>query len=452
MADYKTGVVTTQNTSTGATNPNQIRRTYTLPGKLLERKKHLLPLYWALTERSQKIPVDDPDPKYTEDSYEIYQGTLKGATAAGADTALLVATEYLTIPDGMNRYVEGNLLHIMPHQTSQTNTNFKFQGEIVRVIERISTNVLKVQRNIGETVTTFNATAESGDTLNFERIMSSHAEGGRSPDVTSHAIESRQARIQIAKTAWSVTETLNQTKLYYGSEMSRQSKIKTDAFMMDIEKSAWNGRQSTVSEAGAERRTSGGYVDFIISGDGDNTMSAAFTGTPTSVGNDMVRGTATGTDRSRVWQVVNKTQFTLSEFYKFIQRNFEHGKANRKPFFVGSDLYRIASNLLDPKVQYGPSQSWYGLTMKELRFGGKTLMLVHDPVLENEMSYWGAVVDVDYAFYAYMRDIMVQPGIQGNDEDKVKNQLLAEIGWMWKYHAAHSLLIMSPTVGSTIVI
>jgi hypothetical protein len=266
-------------------------------------------------------------------------------------------------------------------------------GEVLRVTAIVG-DVLTITRSWGVT-----AAAEIPAGSQLLIIGNAMMQGsGRAPEQYNQ-LTPQFNYTQIFKTGFSVTNTLEATKLYGGSELNRLRAKKAEEHQMSKEYAFLFGERA-LNVAGAQPISSTGGVLQFIAGSTANASRALAGATEAHVDAWVENIFAFGS-KKKVWLC-----------------------SSRIITFVNS----IAKGRLD--LVQANNDSTYGLDIVSYRTPHGTLQMIHHPLFVG--GYAGLSIALDMEEVAYKplkgRDTKYETNIQNNDEDGQRDQYITEAG------------------------
>ncbi|MCK5015591.1 MAG: hypothetical protein KAS32_00850 [Candidatus Peribacteraceae bacterium] len=464
MATNRIGILGVS--TSGSAPPLQALRKFDRSDRIIMRAFSDAPMMHIMIQRGMKRGVKSVKYYMTEDDYFIQSGTLEGATAAGADTALTTAVQYLTVlgpaSESANTFIRvGDILHVGAMQTNQTATKgtgdgttdgtVQLAGEDMIVREIVSANLVRVARNGGAGTATGGVTAGSGNTLNWDHKGNIFGDASASPAALSDALEEDYNYREVQRRPWDISGRNLMEDSYGMADMQRLAIKNRTQFLRDMEKKFWsNHRYLAYTAQSLDESHTGGWFEFVSDTSTTWTRIAAY-----DASKDLVIGDST----QRVWMV--NSNFGLSNWNTFMEKSLKYGSKNK--LGVGGREY--LTNLEDLLRPYYGSFDWdedtfgFGVVLARTSFGQIPI------VVEQEWSdgaatykYNFACVDMDYVWYTYgmgpcaikgcgntNSDLHIHKEIQANDEAHRKDELFADFGFDQRFRKAHSWLIWDGT-------
>lgn len=340
----------------------------------------------ALLAMGSSEATDDPEYKNFRD--ELPDRTLKVNNAAGYDAS----TSPITIdPGDENKFAIAGAIVV----NSVT-------GEVMHVSTDTTGTSLAVTRNVGGTAFTI----ADNDDLFIAGFAA--AEGADTPTPISFDATVVSNYTQIFRTAFSVTGTLNSTRLRTGSKEDEAKMKALKLHMSDIERAMFFGYKYEANGSSAQpTRYTGGLI---------NSMSTVI-----DITSDYATygGAAAG-------------EMSEEGFDKLlISTVFKYGSGS-KIAFVGDNVANQLQQIGKTRWRPQSVQGAYGVNMtRYTTFAGDLMVHLHPqfrqvPGMANAM----VIVDFPYLSYRYLqdRDTQLLENRQGNGEDRRKHEYLTECG------------------------
>jgi hypothetical protein len=304
--------------------------------------------------------------------------TTLAASAASGDTAITVAT--------------GTGTYFRPGDVVRVATT----GENVSV-SAVSANTIYVTRAIGISISgaTAYSAASGGDLV---KVGNAAAEGATLGTLIQTKKVAQYNYAQIQRDPFGFTNTLVASKLYGGPEPANEAKKKLIEHKRQLENTMFWGIRDLNTSGGAPTGYCGGLYQFITS----NVTSG--------VGN-----------------------LTESVFEAFLRKAFRYGSQNKVMFcspLVASALSSFPQSKLAPPAS---SIDTYGVSLSKYQSAsGATVQIMvkrdwYDfQNTSNQYGGIGVVVDMEDVTMRPLRDTVLKPDRQANDEDSVKQEYLTE--------------------------
>ena len=304
--------------------------------------------------------------------------TTLAASAASGATALSVAT-------GTGQYFRpGDVIRI-----STTGENC--------AISAVTGDTLNlVSRTLGGTSGVTSISAASG--VDVIKVGNAAAEGATLGTLIQTKKVANFNYAQIQRDPWGFTNTLVASKLYGGPEPANEAKKKLIEHKRQLENSLFWGVRDLIATGTAPIGYVGGIYQYVTS----NLTS--------SVGS-----------------------LTESIFETFLRKAFRYGSQNKVMFcspIVASALSSFPQGKLAPP---SPSIDTYGVSLSKYQSASGAMVDIaikrdwYDfQTTGNQYGGIGVVVDMDDITMRPLRDTVLKPDRQANDEDSIKQEYLTE--------------------------
>ena len=275
-------------------------------------------------------------------------------------------------------------------------------GDLVKVpstaevlkVTAISTDTLTVTRSIGATAA---AIIPADEPLLI--IGNANMQGSGAPAEKVIGVTAFYNYTQIFKTPFSVTNTLEATKLYGMKELARLRKNNGIVHAKSMEYSFLFGEKGLVTGGSQPETYTGGILEFLKSN-----------------ANNVTKTTASATE---------------ADLLTFCQNVFTYGGDDRT-CFCSPDMLSWISGLASPKVQLIQSDkdATYGLNITKYLTPFGVLNLILHPLLVSGYKKNLIALDTNDVYYRPLegRDTKLMTNIQDNDEDGQRDQFLTEAG------------------------
>lgn len=344
------------------------QRKYDIGTQIHDLEPNKAPLV-VLTSKIGKENATDPVYKHFEDErlprWIQINGALTNETTITVDT-----------PGGS--YVRVGDLVLVPST-----------GEVMRVTTATSATQFAVTRSWGTT-----ATANIPDNERLLILGPALGEGSGARALLSSKPGLVTGYCQIFKTPYGVTNTLKSTTLWTPNQLSEEERKAAIEHSIDIERTFLFGEPNEDVSGNYPIRSTGG-------------LNYHLTTNVQSVGGDLT------------WDVMNQ----------FMRTVFRYGGTTKvilaSPILLGA-IQRVAQG----NIRLAPSDKTYGLNINEWISPWGRVMFTNHWLIDDYFNTngWGFCIDPSQLKYKVLRDTFMQPNIQGNDEDLVKNQFITEVG------------------------
>lgn len=364
-------------------NINAARRVVDMAEKIAFLQPSAAP-FTVLTKRAKKRVVTNPKFEWLEDELAPRWDAVNMATGAAAAVDEIVV-------DHEGYFTVGDLVKVPS------------TGEVMRVTEiAAATHKLTVVRGFGETTA-----ADIADDATLLIIGNVNEEGGGAR--AENIIDSTNAYnyTQIFKTPFSVTGTMDASKLYGGSERARLRLKKGIEHMVDMERAFLFGERKEDTTGAHPARTTRGLLTFLT----QNIVDA-------------------------------NGALTEAEFEGFLEDGFLYGSP-KKLLLASPKVISVINQFAAGKLQTKVGDKTYGLQVMTYLSAHGEVNIVKEPLFEGAVyGGYAALLDMDYVYYCPLsgRDTKLETNIQNNDEDGFKDQYLTEAGIKIQLPKAHALL------------
>ena len=304
--------------------------------------------------------------------------TTLAASATSAATALTVAT-------GTGQYFRpGDVIRIST--TGETCAIRAVTGDVLNL----------VSRTLGGTSGVTSISAASG--VDVIKVGNAAAEGATLGTLIQTKKVANFNYAQIQRDPWGFTNTLVASKLYGGPEPANEAKKKLIEHKRQLENSLFWGVRDLITTGTAPIGYVGGIYQYVTS----NLTS--------SVGS-----------------------LTEAIFETFLRKAFRYGSQNKVMFcspIVASALSSFPQGKLAPP---SPSIDTYGVSLSKYQSASGAMVDIaikrdwYDfQTAGNQYGGIGVVVDMDDITMRPLRDTVLKPDRQANDEDSIKQEYLTE--------------------------
>jgi hypothetical protein len=281
-------------------------------------------------------------------------------------------------------------------------------GEILRVTD-ISTDSLTVTRGYG---TTAGAVIKDDDKILI--IGNALMQGSGSPAEKYNTPTPLYNYTQIFKTPFSITGTLENTKLIGGEELARERLIAGIEHAKSIEYALLFGERKLDTTGAQPLSTTAGVVTFL-----------------------------TGTDNV---STVAKADLVEADFETFCEEVFTYGSGEKVMFACPYMITKIntwAKGKLE--IVQADKDKTYGLNIVKYMTPHGTLDIVKHPLFVQGYAGYNLVLDLDELSYRPLqnRDTKLQTNIQDNDEDGERDQYITESGLELRMPKKHGMFIVT---------
>jgi hypothetical protein len=286
-------------------------------------------------------------------------------------------------------------------------------GEIMKVTEiTAASHTVKVTRGYGETEAAATSVANDAKLL---VVGNANMQGGIAPAEKYNLPTACYNYTQIFKTPFSVTNTLEATKLYGGNELSRLQAKKGIEHAMSLEYAALFGERKLDTTGAQPVTTTGGVLKFLAGTTNVTTCSKST--------ND--------TDAKRI--------AALNTWFETL---FTYG-SGEKVWFCSPSVISFVNNIALNKLELiqADADKTFGLEVMKYRTPHGTMTMVQHPLLVQGYADYSFALDLDNIAYRPLagRDTQLKTNIQNNDEDGRRDMYITEAGFELKLPKTHGI-------------
>uniref|UniRef100_A0A6M3L5N1 Putative structural protein n=1 Tax=viral metagenome TaxID=1070528 RepID=A0A6M3L5N1_9ZZZZ len=359
----------------------------------------------TLIRQLRRKKTNDVKFEWQEDVFPARSATINEATVSSAETDFTVSDG--TLFRAGDLWILGNT------------------GELVYVTN-VASNVVTVTRRVGGTTGTV---VTNGDDIHY--VGTGHPTGMTARAKLTTQITQPYNYCQIFKEAFEVDNTLAATKLYGGTDRSYLRYKHAQIHNRDIERAFWFGGRDDLTSADDN------YATAWI-----NTTAFLTKGL---VGPDGAHGfittNALGNDSSA---------YTEDDFDEDLRAIFRYGSGVK--FLFGAPIVMsVISSWGRDALQTVPRDTTYGINIMRYVSPHGELNLINNKLFYDmadasagtnniDFTKLAVILDLENIWYRYLRDTMLEMGIQENDKDAVEDQYLTECGIMCKQEKTHGYL------------
>lgn len=288
-------------------------------------------------------------------------------------------------------------------------------GDIVKNA-RTGENFLVTAITDGDTIavtaafgTTPTAAGAAGDDLFIIGNTSEENSGVRNVNTTRATKLTNYT--QIFKTSIALSNTEKNSDLYGGNDLPYQRAKKGTEHALDIERAFWFGEKllNTSGTQGHPRRTTGGILEFITSG------------------NSYVQNQG--------------GPLTAPDMNNFLKEGFTYGNST-KVLFAGGNVLQAINEIARGQVVTHTGDKTYGVKVSEWQTAFGTVNIVHNPLFVGEYAGYAFLLDMEMFKYRFMnnRDTKLEMNVQAPGVDGVVDQYISEVGLQRGQAPRHALL------------
>lgn len=305
----------------------------------------------------------------------------------------------------------------VPATTGASSGTYFRAGDVIRIastgencyVTGVSADTLYVTRGIGGTSVTAVSAASGVDVI---KVGNAAAEGATLGTLIQTKKVANFNYAQIQRDPWGFTNTLVASKLYGGPEPANEAKKKLIEHKRQLENTLFWGVRDLNTSGSAPIGYCGGVFQY------------ATTNLTASVGT-----------------------LTESVFESFLRKAFRYGSQN-KGFFcsplVASALSSFPQGKLAPPA---PGITEYGVSLSSYQSasGAKVQIMVKRDWYDfqntsNQYGGIGVMLDMDDITMRPLRDTVLKPDRQANDEDSIKQEYLTEWSFEMGNEKKHAII------------
>ena len=305
----------------------------------------------------------------------------------------------------------------VPATTGASSGTYFRAGDVIRIastgencyVTGVSADTLYVTRGIGGTAVTAVSAASGVDVI---KVGNAAAEGATLGTLIQTKKVANFNYAQIQRDPWGFTNTLVASKLYGGPEPANEAKKKLIEHKRQLENTLFWGVRDLNTSGSAPIGYCGGVFQY------------ATTNLTASVGT-----------------------LTESVFESFLRKAFRYGSQN-KVFFcsplVASALSSFPQGKLAPPA---PGITEYGVSLSSYQSasGAKVQIMVKRDWYDfqntsNQYGGIGVMLDMDDITMRPLRDTVLKPDRQANDEDSIKQEYLTEWSFEMGNEKKHAII------------
>lgn len=279
-------------------------------------------------------------------------------------------------------------------------------GENLLVATIASATTITAVRSFG---TTAAAAGVVGDGLFIIGNASEENAGARNVNSTRTTPQTNYT--QIFKTTIALSNTEKEANLYGGKDLPYQRAKKGTEHALDIERAFWWGEKSSdTGVQGHPRRSTGGVLEFINSG------------------NSYVQN--------------QSGPLTAPDFNTFLREGFTYGN-DTKCLFAGGIVLQAINEIARGQIVTKPLETTYGMKISNWVTAFGSINIVHNPLFVQDYAGYAFLMDMESFAYRFMnnRDTSLQTNIQAPDADGEVDQYLTECGLQREQASKHALLL-----------
>jgi hypothetical protein len=276
-------------------------------------------------------------------------------------------------------------------------------------IQSVATDTLTITRGVGSTAQAMTA----GDKLVF---LAPAYEDGSGLGTLKSVAEARQYNYtQIVRTPFGFTGRQANTSLYGGKDPMTERQWQGVEHSRSIEKMMLFGTRHSFTGPNGKLVTLSGGLEYFISSNVFNM------------------GGIKPTERSFVEM--------LEEALRWGRGGYLRGSGMKWGFFSSRLMTEIEFWAKD-RIEYTTLDKQVGLSVGKYVTTHGTLMLVHDPILDEDHPDYGFIVDMNHARYVYHqnRDTRLLDNREAPDLDADEEEYFSDCGFELELEASHTML------------
>jgi len=281
-------------------------------------------------------------------------------------------------------------------------------GEVVKVTA-IAGDSLTVIRSYGETA---NAAINLDDKAMV--VANANMQGAGAPGEKYTNPVPNYNYTQIFRTPFSITNTLDKTKMIGGQELASLRRKAGIEHAKSIELALILGERNLDTSGAQPITTTRGVLKFLATSPANATYTAA--------------------------------AVTEVNWLDFLQEVFRYGSST-KPMFTSPTLLGKINSWAQGKLEIMQSSAdgTYGLNITKYISPFGTIMFINHPLLVDSYDGYGIVLDMEEVKYRALmeRDTKLKTNIQNNDEDGKRDEYLTEAGLELRQPKKHGLFIIT---------
>lgn len=256
--------------------------------------------------------------------------------------------------------------------------------------------------------TTAAATPSAGQSLFIVGNVNEENGGARNVNATQASAQTNYT--QIFKTTIAVSNTEKEANLYGGKDLPYQRAKKGTEHALDIERAFWWGeKKSSTGTQGHPKRSTGGILEFINSGNGYIQNQGG--------------------------------PLTAPDLNTFLREGFTYGN-DTKMLFAGGIVLQAINEIARGQILTKPLETTYGMKISQWVTAFGTINIVHNPLFVEDYAGYAFMLDMESFAYRFMnnRDTKLETNIQAPDMDGQVDQYITECGLQRAQAPKHSLL------------
>ena len=371
----------------------QSRRRVEMLDQIFQYDADATPFLAILSKRAPQMVAGNPKFQHLEDQPLPAKTTFNGNHNATVTTIAVAA--------GTGTYFRAGDVLLFP-----TAASIAAPGEIVYVSSVAGDNLTVIRNYNGDGVNGGSVT--SGDNLQIIGNTNAEFASGRSIKSTTEAVVTNY--LQIVRTPWSISNTLEGSSLYGGNDLTYQRQKGATQHALELERACLFGKPAEDTTGSTVKRTTGGFLYWVTS----NAVNS--------------NGTLT-------WPTVE----TLCE------KVFRYGSKNKLLMMsrrVASQLDLIAEG----RIETVTGADTYGVNVSRLVTTHGTLTTTIHDLLVDDWAGYALCVDMENVKLRYLQNKqgnrlgVLNTNIQANDADGETDEYLSEVGLQIMLESAHGYI------------
>lgn len=283
------------------------------------------------------------------------------------------------------------------------------------LVTGVAADVLTVERGKGSV----SSTSSVGSTDGIVRLSNASAEGAKLGQLKQTKKVAQYNYCQIIRTGFGMTETLLASKLYGNTNvMAGEAAKKETEHKIEIEQTLWEGRRLLETSGASPRAYMGGVLDYI------STNTATGGAMTQKTWEQFLIGSGSAAPKVARYGANEKVAFcaplVLGALSSYPASRLAPNSPDLKEWGVQLEGYRAANGF---KVSLVEKREWADRSKTSPALGGSAVILSMNNVVMRPL-----------------RDTVLKPKRQDNDEDSQKQEYLTETSFMLKQERTHAWL------------
>jgi Family of unknown function (DUF5309) len=283
------------------------------------------------------------------------------------------------------------------------------------LVTGVAADVLTVERGKGSVA----STSSIGSTDGIVRLSNASAEGAKLGTLKQTKKVAQYNYCQIIRTPFGMTETLLASKLYgQKNVMAFEANKKETEHKIELEQTLWEGRRLLETSGAHPRAYMGGVLDYI------STNTATGGAMTQKTWEQFLIGSGSAAPKVARYGSSSKVAFcapiVLGALSSYPASKLAINDTDVKDWGVSLEGYRSANGF---KLALVEKREWADRTKTSPGMGGSAVILSMGNVVMRPL-----------------RDTMLKPNREDNDEDSKKQEFLTETSFMLKQERTHAWL------------